>query len=159
MEDPEEAGCVGGFAGRESERQRFLGFVGVGSEDSVPEGEDEAEICVALALADGVVRAVHIGRDEDGAEVFFARFFDGGVGVVEDRHAGEQDFKDHDAVGGGAQRVDGCDFDSHAEEDFYWVESQRAGCVYIGVCVVGGVDSPQRGDFVEEGVLGVDEEV
>lgn len=45
-----------------------LGLGSVGAAEVVPPGEVEAEIAVGLGLDDGVVDAVHVGRDEKTAE-------------------------------------------------------------------------------------------
>ena len=39
------------------------------------------------------------------------------------------------------------------------MEAKRAGSVNIGICVVRGVNAPKDGDFMQERMLGVDQQI
>ena len=99
LEKPKKTDCVRLIAARKTQCETKARLVSVGAENSVPQRENEAEIAVPLPFADGVVRAVHVRRNENRANIFLKRLRNGDVGVVENRHAGEQKLKENDPVG------------------------------------------------------------
>ena len=112
-----------------------------------------------LVAMDGVVDAVHVGGDDERAQRPVGGRGQGEVGVVEHRHAVQDDLEGQDSPGRGAKGVDRADLDQHGEQDLHRVEPDGGSHVEIAVGMVDPVQPPEGWHLVHDHVLRPDQGV
>ena len=135
------------------------GLGAIGSEQTVPPGQVEAEIAVGLPRNDRMVHPVHLGRDHEPAQHAVDARRHPHVAVVEHRGRIQQNLEDQHGDGRRAESRHDRQFDGHGQQDFDRVKAGAGGDVEIEIGVVHPVQPPERGHRVEHDVLEIDREV
>ena len=88
-------------------------FSAIGAEEAVPNREIETEIAVRFLTQNGVVNAVHIGRDHDRAQQRFEEVGNVKVTMVEHRGDIQKDFEEERTQRRNAQERNRAAFDEN----------------------------------------------
>ena len=131
----------------------------IGAEQTIPPWQIEAEIAVGLTAQDGVVHPMHVGRHHQPTQQAVERGRHRHIGMIEGRgrvqHHLEQQHRHHR----NAERDHDRDLDSHGNQNLERMEAPAGGDVDVEIGVVHAVQPPQHRHFVEQDVLGIDDEI
>jgi len=134
-------------------------LVAIGAEQAVPPAQVEAEVGIGLVVLDGMMHAVHVGRDDDPAQYAIERGRQADVAVIEHGRGIEQYLEDHHRDHRRAEHHDGGKLDQHGQDDLDGMETRTRRHVIVEVGMVYAMQPPQRRNGMDHDMLQPDHEV
>jgi hypothetical protein len=131
----------------------------IGTEESIPPGQVEAEVAVALVDFDRVMHSMHIGGNEDPPKPAVDADREADVAVIEHRSRVEQDREDEDRGGWRAKGRDDRELDDDREDNLKRMRADSGSQVEVLIRVMDHVEAPEGWDRVEHHVLKIDGEI
>jgi len=130
-----------------------------GAKEAIPEGKNRAVVAVGFGNVNGVVKAMPIRGDQEGADPGFPSWGQADIAMIKESRGIEEDFIDHHPEDGGSQQSHHGHFPGHGQEDLKGMEAHTRGGIQDGVSMVDLVDAPQRGIDMKQDMMPIHRQI